>query len=113
MSGKASELETLLSESDEKIANLKADNAEILQKKASETEELLNEMREINEALKNRGDVISKQTNRITEMEAEITKNKKRMVELEANCNEKNMEINRLSGLLNDFERASVANGKI
>lgn len=82
---------------------------EIVMRKSKEITELLEEMRELNDALKNRGDVISKQKSKINEFEIDIERQTKRITELELICNEKNLEITKL---VSDLDKSNINNGK-
>lgn len=59
-----------------------AEKENVIQSKQMEMDELLSEMRELNEALRNRGDIISKQEQRIAGLNAELTDKESRVERL-------------------------------
>lgn len=74
------ELQTELKDAEQKMTALQSqfeqslgDKENVIQSKQMEMDELLSEMRELNEALRNRGDIISKQEQKIAGLNAELT----------------------------------------
>lgn len=77
-------------------------------------DELLVEMREINEALKNRGDVISKQNKEISDLQGSLEQSANRLRELEGEVKEKMAAVEKLTSSVRDYEnRPNDSLGKI
>lgn len=109
-------LETLKIASVSQTEDLKANIVEkenSLKCKTNQIEDLLDEMREINEALKNRGDLISKQEQKIIALEADIIARGSRFDELEQQYNTKSADNEQLISKLKDMEKIAAAAGKI
>lgn len=77
----------------------------LVQCKVDELADLLSEMRELNEALKTRGDVISQQEQSIIGLESNRAKLQARITELEALILAKTTETGHLTERINDLER--------
>lgn len=85
---------------------------QLQQKRSQENDELLSEMREINEALKNRGDVISKQKQTIGELNDRIERLQQQTAEL-SNANETaNKLIEQLHDRVKEMESKACVDGK-
>lgn len=108
---------------DAEIADLKANvNANVLEingahEKISlqnkQNDDLLMEMRELNEALKNRGDVISKQNAELSNLQQLVQDNAGRINELDNNLKEKDKSIEQLTNSLAKYGKSDQeTNGK-
>lgn len=82
---------------------------EQLKQKSIETSELLTEMSEINEALKKRGDIISQQEQRLTELAARHDATLTRANELDALAANRTADIERLNDRIKELERMPAA----
>lgn len=89
-----------------------ADQVEVSTGKSKEIDELLGEMREINEALKNRGDIISRQEAKIIALKSEMKNDRKRIGELQSNYTEREQTLAKLSDVAAECEKSHSANGK-
>lgn len=67
-------------------------------------DDLLLEMREINEALKNRGDVISKQNKEICDLQHSLEKSADRLRELEEEVKQKMISVEKLTTSIREYE---------
>lgn len=85
---------------------------QLQQKRSQENEELLSEMREINEALKNRGDVISKQKQQIGELNDKIDQLQQRIGELNGLNETANKQIEQLNDRVKEIESKTYVDGK-
>lgn len=82
----------------------------LVQSKIDELADLLSEMRELNEALKTRGDVISQQEQSIVSLESNRTKLQNRITELEVLIEAKSIETVHLTERINELERIVHSN---
>lgn len=110
-------IETTLAEAERNL-QIKIDRNQKLeetdQQMKQKNDELLIEMREINEALKNRGDVISKQNREISELHGSLEKSANRLGELEDEVKQKMATVEKLTSSVREYEtRANDSFGKI
>lgn len=107
------EFEIRLIEKQTEVNDLKGSLEQLQQKRSQDNEEMLSEMREITEALKNRGDVISKQKQSIGELNDKIDQLQQQMVQLNIVNDAANREIEQMHDRVKELENRSLADGKL
>lgn len=100
-----------LNEKEAEVDELKGALDKLQQKRSQENEELLSEMREINEALKNRGDVISKQKQSIGELNDKIEQLQQQVAQLNVTNDSGNKQIEQLNDRIKELESRSFVDG--
>lgn len=112
LTSKLEECTIRLNERDAEISEVNSALERLQQKRSQENEELFSEMREINEALKNRGDVISKQKQSIGELNDKIDQLQQQIEQLTSVNDAANKQIEQLNDRVKEMENKSFVDGK-